>query len=95
MKRYILISCALLAYLFLPQLEALNRDYHFDCEEDKTYQNYYQPYCFDHAPGNFLEDIDSDLLYLIPENGPECKDCCDESIYLGYIDIDFRKYIFL
>ena len=93
MKRHVTIFFTLLAYLFLPQLEALNRDYRSDCEEDNNYQNYYYPYCLYHAPGNSSTGIDSDLLNLIPATGPECRNCYDQSIYLGYLDLDFKKYL--
>lgn len=93
MKRYITIFLTLLACLFLPQLEALNRDYHSDCEEDNTYQHYYYPYCLYHAPVNSPKGVESDLLNLIPATGPECRNCYDQSIYLGYLDLDFRKYL--
>lgn len=93
MKRCVIISFTLLIYLFLTQLEALNRDYYFNCEKDNTYQNYYDPYCLDHAPGNSPEGVPSYLLDLIPADGPECMDCCESSIYLGYFDLDFKKYI--
>ncbi len=94
MKCYVTIFFTLLAYLFLPQLEALNRDYRSDCDEDETYQNYYKPYCLYHAPGNYPDGISHELFYLIPQTGPaECCKCYDLSCYLGYIDYDFRKYL--
>jgi tetratricopeptide (TPR) repeat protein len=94
MKRCVTIFFTLLAYLFLPQLEALNRDYRSDCDEDETYQNYYKPYCLYHAPGNYPDGISHELFYLIPQTGPaECCQCYDLSCYLGYIDYDFKKYL--
>lgn len=94
MKRYVTIFFILLAYLFSPQLEALNRDYRSDCDEDETYQNYYKPYCLYHAPGNYPDGISHELFYLIPQTGPaECCKCYDLSCYLGYIDLDFKKYL--
>ncbi len=92
MKRYVTIFFTLCIYLFLLQIEALNRDYCSDCEEDNTYQYYYYPYCLYHAPGNSPEGLPSNLLHLIPATGSECKDCYNSSIYLGYLDIDFKKY---
>lgn len=93
MKRCVIIFFTLLAYLFLPQLEALNRDYRSDCEEDNTYQNYYYHYCLYHAPVHSPDGIASALLNLIPALGPECRNCYDQSIYLGYLDLDFKKYL--
>jgi tetratricopeptide (TPR) repeat protein len=94
MKRYVTILFTLLAYLFLPQLEALNSDYRSDCDEDETYQNYYKPYCLYHAPGNYPNGISHELFYLIPQTGPaECCQCYDLSCYLGYIDYDFKKHL--
>lgn len=94
MKRYVTIFFTLLAYLFLPQLEALNRDYRSDCDENETYQNYYKPYCLYHAPGNYPDGISHELFYLIPQTGPaECCKCNKLSCYLGYIDLDFKKYL--
>lgn len=79
--------------IFLSQLEALNRDYRFDCEEDNTYQDYYYPYCLYHVPFNFPKGIPSKLLKCIPKTGPECRECSSSSIYLGYLDLDFKKYL--
>jgi tetratricopeptide (TPR) repeat protein len=93
MKRYVTIFFTLLAYLFLPQLEALNRDYRSDCEEDNTYQNYYNPYCLYHAPGSSAKETLSYFSNLIPATGPECTSCYDSSIYIGYLDVDFKKYL--
>lgn len=94
MNRYAVIFFALLTSLFLPHLEALNRDYRSDCDEDESYQNYYKPYCLYHAPGNYPDGISHELFYLIPQTGPaECCQCYDLSCYLGYIDLDFRKYL--
>lgn len=78
--------------LFFCQLEALNRDYRNDCDEDNQFQNYYKPFCLDHVPETF-PDISSDLIYLIPETGPKCSKCNYRSCYLGYIDVDYRKYL--
>jgi tetratricopeptide (TPR) repeat protein len=94
MNRYAVIFFALLTSFFLPHLEALNRDYRSDCDEDESYQNYYKPYCLYHAPGNYPDGISHELFYRIPQTGPaECCQCYDLSCYLGYIDLDFRKYL--
>jgi len=91
MKHYMIVFFALLS-IYLPQLEALNRDYRSDCEEDNTYQQYYYPYCLWHAPGELPREIDYDILDRIPKTGPECRYCYSSSIYLGYVDQDFKKY---
>src|SRR5438128_929178 len=94
MKHYLVIFFAILASLFLPQLEALNRDYRSDCENnDNIYQHYYYPYCLYHAPVDFPDEISSDLLDFIPATGPECRKCYKQSLYLGYLDLDFKKYL--
>lgn len=94
MRRCMPILFAVFAILFLPQMAALNRDFRSDCEDDNTYQNYYYPSCLKDAPGDRPEGIKSDLLNLIPATGPTYRDCWDQSIYLGYIDLDFKKYLF-
>jgi len=105
MKRCVIIFFTLLAYLFLPQLEALNRDYipqdyssifHSWCGEDECFyddENYHfcVADCLDQL-WNRPSAITSFLLYLFPETGPDCTCCGRPSMYLGYIDPDFKKY---
>lgn len=93
MKRYATVFFIFLVNLILTQLEALNRDYKSDCDGDNTYQYYYYPYCLCHAPDNSPDEINYALLKYIPATGPECRNCYNRSIYLGYIDLDFRKYL--
>lgn len=89
MKKYLLVALLL---LLSSNLCALNRDYKTDCDEDSRYQNYYYPYCLQHAPGDYPDWLSSRLVKFIPTIGPKCKNCHSKSIYLGYIDPDFRKY---
>lgn len=88
----------------LSQLEALKRDYVCSserCTEEKmkdeihskNYYKYYY-YCLNHALDHLSKDINPDLLYLIPANGPACDNnsCGKSSIYKGYLAADFKKY---
>jgi tetratricopeptide (TPR) repeat protein len=73
-------------------LFALHRDYKSDCEEDNQYQFYYEPYCLNHSPGNYQQWLSSSLAKYIPAKGPTCCKCNNHSVYVGYLDPDFRKY---
>lgn len=91
MKKYLATLTALLL-IVSSSLFALNRDYKSDCDEDNSYQSYYYPYCPRHAPDGYPDWLPSSLVKFIPATGPECRKCYDRSIYLGYVDPDFKKY---
>lgn len=89
MQRYIATLLTLWLYLFIPCLEALNRDYCHDCEG----VNYYSlPYCLSCSPGISTNEIP--YIHLIPATQPKCSEhhCSNLSVYQGYLDYDFRKY---
>ncbi len=90
MKTFLTTFTALFLIVF-SNLLGLNRDYKTDCDEDNAYQNYYYPYCLIHAP-NAPDWIASSLVDHIPSTGPTCRRCNKKSIYLGYIDPDYKKY---
>ena len=91
MKVY--FSTLMIAFLLIfSNLFSLYRDYKTDCDEDNRYYHYYSPYCFNHAPDNDQDWISSRLIQYIPANNPTCCKCEKPSIYLGYVDPDFRKY---
>ncbi len=78
--------------LLIVNLFSLNREYRSDCDEDNRFQDYYNPCCSNHAPCGFPDWIFSNLIKLIPATGAECIKCNKKSIYLGYLDPDFKKY---
>lgn len=86
---YFLLAILLLA---ISNLFALHRDYKSDCEEDNRYQQYYNPYCLGHAPDDYRGWLSTSLAKYIPARGPTCCECEKHSIYLGYLDPDFKKY---
>jgi tetratricopeptide (TPR) repeat protein len=88
MKKYVV---AIVLLFLSSSLFALNRDYRFDCNEDSAYRAYYYPYCVEHVP-SYPNWLPSRLVKLIPATGPQCHECYNPSIYIGYIDPDFRKY---
>jgi hypothetical protein len=49
MRKYL---AAVVAFLLLisTNLFALHRDYKSDCDEKDAFQEYYEPYCLEHAP---------------------------------------------
>lgn len=104
MKHWTIVFITLLATLFLPQIEALNRDYQPDhskifhswCEEDESFyeeNDYY--FCAEHCWFQLLKKplgIGIFYFYGIPAIGPNCTCCGHPSIYLGYVDQEFKKY---
>jgi hypothetical protein len=91
MKNFLLILTFFLS-ISLSDALALNRDYKSDCDEDNSYQFYYQAYCLKHAPNGYPSWISPNLYKLIPAEGIRCCKCYDQSSYLGYTDPDFEKY---
>lgn len=88
MNRYIAILFTLLAILLLSETKGLNRDYYPDCGDSSPHQYY----CLYDIPSDFAEKNSIDFLEFIPATGPKCVECYDPSIYLGYLDNDYRKY---
>lgn len=62
-KFFIIIAAGLSLSI---NLFALNRDYQSDCEEDNSYQHYYDPYCPDHAPEGYPIWLPYGTIQLIP-----------------------------
>lgn len=91
MKKYFGIF-QLVALLIFSNIFALHRDYKSDCEENNRYQSYYAPYCLNHVPDSYQKWLSSNLAKYIPAKGSTCCKCDNQSIYLGYLDPDFRKY---
>lgn len=77
-----IIFFTLTLFSFFNGLNALYRDYHFDCDNEASFELYYQSYCLDHAPDNTIDDLETYLLKLIPSTGHKCKSCNKKSIYL-------------
>lgn len=94
MKRCVVII--LFAILFLPKLEALNRDnYSGDYPCCYCYYHYFYRYHFPDPIffSEFSNSIPIELIQLIPSKDTCAIGGCKNSlIYLGYTDPDFRKY---
>jgi hypothetical protein len=54
--------------------------------------NFYYPYCPNHSPDGYPDWIPSNLINRIPTSKVQCLKCKNKSIYLGYIDPDFKKF---
>lgn len=103
MRRYSIIFCTICVYFFLPQLEALNRDYQSMYDEQDDDPPFYRnrdiedkyatnPECLNHV--RIPEWIEPDLLEFIPELDSKCRvyRCRNRSIYSGYFSYDYDKY---
>ncbi|HEV8050948.1 MAG TPA: hypothetical protein VGP47_00520 [Parachlamydiaceae bacterium] len=87
----------------MSELQSLSRDYTPDyiqilcalCDEDDFEEGEEYHFCVEHCWHQLRtkpSEIRTFYFYQIPGTGPECT-CCDfPSIYLSYVDQDFKKY---